>query len=128
MDQKCFGGITIPQHKTDISLLMVMLAIPMFNAGMGVKIFHLKNILRKKHALLIGLEIQYILMGLALVAAMPIAGPSIAWAQNANGNLALSLGSVFFPQFGVLSPRRQRLMYLVKWRRRTLQDLAVTVR
>jgi BASS family bile acid:Na+ symporter len=39
-------------------------------------------------------EVQQILVGLALVAAMPIAGASPAWAQNANGNLALSLGLV----------------------------------
>jgi len=41
-------------------------------------------------------EAQHILVGLALIAAMPIAGSSTAWAQNANGNLALSLGLVFF--------------------------------
>jgi BASS family bile acid:Na+ symporter len=39
-------------------------------------------------------EAQHILVGLALVAAMPIAGASTAWAQNSNGNLALSLGLV----------------------------------
>ena len=47
-------------------------------------------------------EVQYILVGLALVAAMPIAGSSTAWAQNSNGNLALSLGLVFFST--ILSP------------------------
>jgi BASS family bile acid:Na+ symporter len=39
-------------------------------------------------------EVQQILVGLALVAAMPIAGASTAWSQNANGSLALSLGLV----------------------------------
>jgi len=39
-------------------------------------------------------EAQHILVGLALIAAMPIAGSSTAWAQNSNGNLALSLGLV----------------------------------
>ena len=122
-----FGEITIAQLKTNISLLVIMLAILMFNAGLGLKISHLKNILRKKHVLLAGLaanlaipivyvfgitiamrlwyeplEVQYILVGLALVAAMPIAGSSTAWAQNANGNLALSLGLVFFST--ILSP------------------------
>jgi BASS family bile acid:Na+ symporter len=47
-------------------------------------------------------ESQHILVGLALVAAMPIAGASTAWAQNSNGNLALSLGLVLFST--VLSP------------------------
>jgi BASS family bile acid:Na+ symporter len=117
-----FGEITILQKKTDISLLMVMLAILMFNAGLGLKLAHLKNILQIKYALLAGLaaklaipivyifcvsivmrlfwhnalETQHIIVGLALVASMPIAGSSIAWAQNANGNLVLSLGLVFF--------------------------------
>jgi bile acid:Na+ symporter, BASS family len=47
-------------------------------------------------------EAQHILVGLALVAAMPIAGASTAWAQNSNGNLALSLGLVLAST--VLSP------------------------
>ena len=117
------------QQKTNISLLMIMLAMLMFNAGLGLKISHLKNILRKQYVLLAGLaanlaipivyvfgitiamrlwyepiEVQHILVGLALVAAMPIAGSSTAWAQNANGNLALSLGLVFFST--ILSPSR----------------------
>jgi bile acid:Na+ symporter, BASS family len=47
-------------------------------------------------------EAQHILVGLALVAAMPIAGASTAWAQNSNGNLALSLGLVLSST--ILSP------------------------
>ena len=122
-----FGEISIYQQKTNVSLLMIMLAILMFNAGLGLKIAHLKNILQTKSVLLAGLaanmaipiayifgvtvlmrlwyeplEAQHILVGLALVAAMPIAGGSTAWAQNANGNLALSLGLVFFST--ILSP------------------------
>ena len=41
-------------------------------------------------------------VGLALVAAMPIAGASTAWTQNANGNIALSLGLVLIST--LLSP------------------------
>lgn len=106
---------------------MVMLAILMFNAGLGLKIAHIKKYFEKKYVLLFGLvanitipivyifgvtvlmqlwyepvEAQHILVGLALVAAMPIAGGSTAWAQNANGNLALSLGLVLFST--ILSP------------------------
>lgn len=106
---------------------MVMLAILMFNAGLGLKFADLKSLMDCKHLLLTGLaanliipisyiwamtipmqlwyepfEVQYILVGLALVAAMPIAGSSTAWAQNSNGNLALSLGLVFFST--ILSP------------------------
>jgi BASS family bile acid:Na+ symporter len=47
-------------------------------------------------------EVQNILVGLALVASMPIAGSSTAWSQNADGNLALSLGLVLSSTF--LSP------------------------
>ena len=47
-------------------------------------------------------EVQNILVGLALVASMPIAGSSTAWAQNADGELALSLGLVLFST--LLSP------------------------
>jgi BASS family bile acid:Na+ symporter len=122
-----FGELIIYQQKINISLLMVMLATLMFNAGFGLNISHIKKYAEKKYVLLAGLianiaipiiyifgvtvlmqfwyepvEAQYILVGLALVAAMPIAGGSTAWVQNANGNLALSLGLVLFST--VLSP------------------------
>ena len=99
----------------------------MFNAGLGVRTAHLKSLLHKIPVLLAGLtanliipmayiflvtlvmrfwyepdEAQHILVGFALVAAMPIAGASTAWAQNSNGNLALSLGLVLSST--VLSP------------------------
>ena len=38
-----------------------------------------------------GDETQNILVGLALVASMPIAGSSTAWLQNADGDLTISL-------------------------------------
>jgi BASS family bile acid:Na+ symporter len=99
----------------------------MFNAGLGVKTSHLIALTQKLQVLFVGLianlvipmtyiflvmlvmrlwyepeEAQHILVGLALVAAMPIAGASTAWAQNSNGNLALSLGLVLAST--VLSP------------------------
>ena len=114
-----FGDITIFHEKTHISLLLLMLASLMFNAGLGLKTSQLQAVMRKKRVLVAGLlanvtipmayifgvtlvmrlwyepeEAQHILVGLALVAAMPIAGGSTAWAQNSNGNLALSLGLV----------------------------------
>jgi BASS family bile acid:Na+ symporter len=52
-------------------------------------------------------EVQNILVGLALVASMPIAGSSTAWSQNANGDVALSLGLVVFSTF--LSPVTTRV-------------------
>jgi BASS family bile acid:Na+ symporter len=39
-------------------------------------------------------EAQHLLLGLAIVAAMPVAGSSTAWAQQAQGNVSLSLGLV----------------------------------
>lgn len=114
-----FGDISIVHEKTHISMLLMMLASLMFNAGLGLKTSHLTAVMHKKRVVVAGLvanvaipmayifgatlvmrlwyepdEAQHILVGLALVAAMPIAGGSTAWAQNSNGNLALSLGLV----------------------------------
>jgi len=115
------------RQQAHVSLVMIMLAALMFNAGLGVKTAHLRAVMQRKVVLLAGLaanlvipmayiflvtivmrlwyepvEAQHILVGLALVAAMPIAGASTAWAQNSNGNLALSLGLVLSST--VLSP------------------------
>jgi len=114
------GDVRVLNANIQVSLLLVLLATLMFNAGFGVKTEHLHALVRKGGILLAGLaanllvpmaylfaittlvlrfwhnpeEAQHILVGLALVAAMPIAGASTAWAQNSNGNLALSLGLV----------------------------------
>lgn len=125
--QISFGDFSLFQTKTHISLLLLLLATLMFNAGLGVKTAHLQSLRRKVWVMVAGLaanllipiayifcvtllmqfwhnseESQHILVGLALVAAMPIAGASTAWAQNSNGNLALSLGLVLFST--ILSP------------------------
>ena len=122
-----FNGHHVDHRQAGVSLPMVMLAALMFNAGLGVKPAHLKAVIHKKAMLVTALvanmaipmayiavvtlvmrfwhnpqETQHILVGLALVAAMPIAGASTAWSQNSNGNLALSLGLVLFST--LLSP------------------------
>jgi BASS family bile acid:Na+ symporter len=122
-----FGDLSIFQTNLHVSLLLLLLATLMFNAGLGVKASHLQSLLQKTPVLFAGLtanlvipmtyiflvslvmrlwyepvEAQHILVGLALVAAMPIAGASTAWSQNSNGNLALSLGLVLAST--VLSP------------------------
>lgn len=122
-----FGALSIFGEELHVSLLLFLLATLMFNAGLGVKTSHLKTLIQKTTVLFAGLtanlvipmayiflvtlvmrlwyepdEAQHILIGLALVAAMPIAGASTAWAQNSNGNLALSLGLVLAST--VLSP------------------------
>ena len=106
---------------------MLMLASLLLNAGLGVRLSDMGKILARPRLLGAGLaanlivpiafilvvtrmmsgwhnadEVQNILVGLALVASMPIAGSSTAWAQNADGELALSLGLVLFST--LLSP------------------------
>ncbi|HWG46568.1 MAG TPA: bile acid:sodium symporter [Gemmataceae bacterium] len=110
-----------------VSLPMLLLALLLFNAGLGVQTAQLRHLLRSPWILAAGLlanllipiayifgvsqsmrlwhnpdEVQNILVGLALVASMPIAGSSTAWSQNANGDLTLSLGLVLFST--LLSP------------------------
>lgn len=110
-----------------VSLPMLLLALLLLNAGLGVQTAQLRHLLRRPGSLVAGLaanscipiayiyavsltmrrwhnpeEVQHILVGLAVVAAMPIAGSSTAWTQNANGDLSLSLGLVLFST--LLSP------------------------
>ena len=107
--------------KTRFSLSMAMLAALLLNAGMGVELRKVGAMLCRPGLLGAGLlanllipiafifgvtqlmtgwhnadEVQNILVGLALVASMPIAGSSTAWSQNAEGELTLSLGLVLF--------------------------------
>lgn len=102
-----------------VSLPMLMLAFLLWNAGMGVQADRLRGLGRVVLVLLTGVlanllvpltftavtsqalrwwhdpaEAQAILVGLALIAAMPIAGSSTAWSQHTNGDMALSLGLV----------------------------------
>jgi BASS family bile acid:Na+ symporter len=114
-----FGTVSLGGETTRVSLPVVMLAFLLLNAGLGVQTAQLKHLVRSPLTLGVGLagnllvpiafiggvsqtlrfwhnpdEVQNILVGLALVASMPIAGSSTAWSQNANGDLALSLGLV----------------------------------
>ena len=118
---------TLFGSKTRIGLSMLMLASLLLNAGLGVQLDKIREMLRRPGLLGAGLaanllipitfilvvshvmagwhnadEVQNILVGLALVASMPIAGSSAAWAQNADGELSLSLGMVLFST--LLSP------------------------
>ena len=110
-----------------VSLPLLMLAVLLFNAGMAVNINELRNTWKQPKLLMSSLflnsltplvfivlisvfmlpwhnpkEIQQLLVGLAFIAAMPIAGASTAWTQNTNGNLALSLSLVLITT--LLSP------------------------
>jgi len=121
------GDIALFGFTTRISLSMLMLASLLLNAGLGVKLEQIHKMLLSPNLLGAGLfvnllipiafilvvsramvgwhnadEIQNILVGLALVASMPIAGSSTAWSQNADGDLTLSLAMVLFST--LLSP------------------------
>jgi BASS family bile acid:Na+ symporter len=113
------GEMDLFGHPARFSLPSLMLSLLLFNAGLGVQTDQLRNLARSPFVLVAGLlanlvvplafilgmaqslkfwhnptEVQYILVGLALVASMPVAGSSTAWSQNARGDLVLSLGLV----------------------------------
>jgi len=116
-----FGSVTwLDGSKLAVSLPVLMLSFLLLNAGLGTKAKELALLKKHPQLLIAGVlantfvpllfififsvlghfwhspdELQFSLMGLALVASMPIAGSSTAWAQNMNGNLSLSLGLVF---------------------------------
>ena len=114
------GEVVLFGERARLTLPVLLLAVLLFNAGLGVRTARLRALARGPWLLLAGLaanlvipvafifavtqglrlfwhnaeEVQQILVGLALVASMPIAGSSTAWSQNANGDLAVSLGLV----------------------------------
>lgn len=127
MRRRTFGQIAVSGDQITLSLPFVMLAFLLLNAGLAMQTAELRNAMRRPWLLILGLlanlavplifilviagclrwwpeadETQTILVGLALVAAMPIAGSSTAWTQKSDGDLALSLGLVLASTF--LSP------------------------
>jgi BASS family bile acid:Na+ symporter len=123
----CFGEVGVLGERVRLSLPLLLLAFLLGSAGLGVRAGQMGGLLRRPWSLAAGLaanllipvgfifavtqglrlwhnpdEGQTILVGLALVAAMPVAGSAAAWAQRADGDLALSLGLVVFST--VLSP------------------------
>jgi BASS family bile acid:Na+ symporter len=108
-------GASLPH----VSLPAVLLGFLLFNAGLGTQANRLRQLARRPALLFVGVlatvvlpvgfilgteatmrlwhnprEVQEILVGLALIASMPVAGSATAWAQNADGDLALSVGLV----------------------------------
>jgi BASS family bile acid:Na+ symporter len=121
------GVVALAGTKINLTLPPMMLALLLFNAGLGTRVKELRSLAHHPRLLAVGVagnvlapltfiaaisllmtlwhnseEVQQILTGLALIAAMPIAGASTAWAQNSNGNLALSLGLILLTT--LLSP------------------------
>jgi BASS family bile acid:Na+ symporter len=103
----------------ELSVPVAMLGFLLVVAALGTNLAELRRVLGRPTMLLVGLianaafpivftvalslllrawhdadEAQNILVGLALIGAMPIAGSSTAWSQNGEGRLALSLGLV----------------------------------
>jgi BASS family bile acid:Na+ symporter len=101
------------------SLIDVMLALLLFNAGLGLDLERLARFRRNAGIVAIGVSAAAaipfafvvvaglaswivpgwvgshgLVMGLAVVAAMPAAGSSAAWSQNSEGSLSLSLGLI----------------------------------
>jgi BASS family bile acid:Na+ symporter len=122
-------------EQLDVSLPMFLLAGLLLNAGLCAKLSELIRIVQGPHVPVAGLvvnllapigllavfvqgmrfwhnpaETRELLIGLALVAAMPIAGSSTAWSQHANGSAALSLALVLFST--VLSPLTTPLVFV----------------
>jgi BASS family bile acid:Na+ symporter len=123
-----FAGIHWNDGSTiKITPSLIMLSLLLFNAGLGIKARELIHLWRRPIVLIAGFltniclpialvfslrgllglwhnsdELQNLLVGLAMIVAMPIAGSSTAWSQNANGNMSLSLGLVFLST--LLSP------------------------
>ncbi len=120
-------SLNSPVSGVTFSLPMVLLALLLFNAGISANVAELVSVLKRPRTLVFGVvanvlvpigflmllaqglrcwpdheEAQCLLVGLAVVAAMPVAGSSTAWSQNANGSAALSLGMVILST--LLSP------------------------
>lgn len=119
---------------TSITLTMLLLALILLNAGLGVEAKRFKELIYRPQLLIGGLianmilpilfiyfvssvmhmmpgqeSVTMILIGLLLVSSVPIAGAATAWTQNANGDLALSLGLVFAST--LISPLTTPLMF-----------------
>lgn len=133
------GAVSIDGHATLLSVPSLLLSLLLFNAGLGIEPDRLRGMLRSPGLLVAGLlaniavplgfifvvsvslslwhnpaEVQAILVGLALIASMPVAGSSTAWSQNAEGDLALSLGLVVGST--VLSPlTTPAVLHAVGW-------------
>jgi BASS family bile acid:Na+ symporter len=111
----------------EVSAPLLLLALLLFCAAIVVRGSQLRNLMQRPGILLLSLLAVWVvpalfvslagwllptmlgaqitagmMIGLALVAAMPVANSSVAWTQNAHGNVALGLGLIVLTI--VLSP------------------------
>jgi BASS family bile acid:Na+ symporter len=121
------GTTRVFGHAVRVSAPAVMLGILLFAAGFAVRTEHLRGVVRRPLALAVGLaasvavpvlvliatspllslwhdpaEARDLVVGLAIVAAMPVAGSSAGWSRAADGDCALSLALVLLST--LLSP------------------------
>jgi CHASE3 domain sensor protein/predicted Na+-dependent transporter/predicted MFS family arabinose efflux permease len=121
------GELALFGDRVRLSPSMLLLAVLLWGAGLSVPTRRLGGLLRRPGPLLIGLaanllvplafilgvsgmmrlwhggdEMQGVLVGLGLIAAMPIAGSAAAWSRKADGDEALTLGLIVSSTF--LSP------------------------
>lgn len=119
LQQLSFGQVPWGPHPVKLSAPLVMLALLLLNAGVGVRPGELRTLAHRPRLVAAGLlanaalpvaltvvvalvgrlwhsadELGNLLVGLAILGSMPIAGSSTAWAQNADGDVSLSVGLV----------------------------------
>ena len=125
---RAIRGLSLTRATGDeVTAPMLLLALLLFCASAVVRWSQLRELMQRPGILLLGLLAIWLvpclfvsalgwvlpsllgdyvttgmLVGLALVAAMPVANSSVAWCQNAQGNVALSLGLIVLTI--VLSP------------------------
>ncbi|MFI0737717.1 bile acid:sodium symporter family protein [Streptomyces sp. NPDC021100] len=123
-------ALPVPAVAGTVTLPMVLLAVMLFNAGLGVRIAELRGVASRPVRLMLGIaanallpllvlpvialvlrtwpdpaEVEGLVVGLMLVLAMPIAGGAASWGQNAGGNVplvvAMVIGSTLLSPFTV---------------------------
>ncbi|PNE32715.1 hypothetical protein AF335_14200 [Streptomyces eurocidicus] len=112
-------GLVLPPPAGALTVPMVLLAVMLCNAGLGVRVGELRAVGRRPARLVLGIatnallpllvlpviavalrawpdpaEAEGLVIGLMLVLAMPIAGGAASWGQNAGGNVPLVVAMV----------------------------------
>ncbi|MFE7266824.1 bile acid:sodium symporter family protein [Streptomyces sp. NPDC057592] len=111
--------LPIPVGASTLTVPMVLLAVMLFNAGLGVRVSDLRGVVSRPVQLVLGIaanallpllvlpvvalglrtwhdpaEAEGLVVGLMLVLAMPIAGGAASWGQNAGANVPLVVAMV----------------------------------
>ncbi|NOY41796.1 MAG: hypothetical protein GXP26_08170 [Planctomycetes bacterium] len=142
-------GLSVTQPSVGVvTAPMLLLALLLFCAAVVVRWSRVQNLLQRPAVLLLALVAIWVvpagfvgllgwalplllgeyvtpgmMVGLALVAAMPVANSSVAWCQNARGNMALGLGLIVMTIVlsPLAAPQMLKLMGLVLSEQETAQ-------